>query len=70
MISKLKYIGTRTEDLIEIYCLYVRSVLEYCSVVFHSSLTVNQSKQLEAVQSASLFAILGDNYVSSSAQEK
>ena len=67
MISKLKYLGTKTEDLIDIYCLYVRSVLEYCSVVFHSSLTAEQSDLLESVQSAALFSILGDNFVSSSA---
>ena len=67
MISKLKYIGTKTEDLIEIYCLYVRSLLEYCSVVFHSSLTKEQIDQLENVQHVALFAILGENYVSPSA---
>ena len=67
MLSNLKYIGTKTEALIEIYCLYIRSVLEYCSVAFHSSLTIDQSDQLEAVQRASLRVILGDNYVSSSA---
>ena len=64
MISKLKYIGTKTEDLLDIYCLYVRSVLEYCSVAFHSSLTNEQINQLECVQQVALFAILGDNYVS------
>ena len=53
MISKLKYLGTKTEDLIDIFCLFVRSVLEYCSVV--------------SVQTAALFTILGDNFVSSSA---
>ena len=67
MLSKLKYIGTEIDDLIDIYCLYVRSVLEYCAVVFHSSLTSEQADQLEAVQSVALFTILGDNYVSSSA---
>ena len=70
MISKLKYIGTKTEDLIDIYRLYVRSVLEYCSVVFHSSLTLEQEKQPESVQSTALFVILGDNYVSSSAAKE
>ena len=39
MITKLKYVGTKTEDLLDIYILYIRSIAEYCSVVFHSSLT-------------------------------
>ena len=67
MISRLKYIGTKIEDLIQIYCLYVRSILEYCSIVFHSSLTRDQPEQLEAVQKVALFCILGENYVSHSA---
>ena len=64
MLSKLKYIGTKTEDLLDVYHLYIRSVLEYCSVVFHSSLTAEQAAKLETVQRVALFAILGDNYVS------
>ena len=47
MIAKLKYVGVRTEDLIDIYKLFIRSCLEYCSVVYHSSLTVEQSMKLE-----------------------
>ena len=40
LITKLKYAGVKTEDLIEIFVLYIRSITEYCSVVFHSWLTV------------------------------
>ena len=47
MISKLKYVGVKIEDLIDIYILYIRSLTEYCSVAFHSSLTVEQSNRLE-----------------------
>ena len=32
MITKLKYVGVCKEDLLEVYCLFVRSLLEYCSV--------------------------------------
>jgi hypothetical protein len=39
MITKLKYAGVGTEDLLNIYTLYIRSLLEYCSVVWHSTLT-------------------------------
>ena len=35
MLTKLKYVGIRTEDLIEIYILFIRSVTEYCAVAFH-----------------------------------
>ena len=49
MITKLKYAGVTTEDLIEIYCLFVRSCAEYCSVVFNSSLTQEQTKKIENI---------------------
>ena len=67
MITKLKYVGTTTEDLIDIYVLYIRSVLEYCAVVWHSSLTMEQISSLEMVQKTCLKVILGENYVSYSA---
>ena len=46
MITKLKYVGVSREDLLDIYVLYIRSVTEYCSVSFHSSLTQEQSRKL------------------------
>ena len=45
-----------------IYVLYVRSVLEYCSVLWHSTLTLSQSESIERVQKTSLKIILGQNY--------
>ena len=63
LITKLKYVGVQTEDLIEIYILFIRSVTEYCSVVYHSSLTVEQSDKLEKIQKTCLKVILGDSYV-------
>ena len=52
------------EDLIEIYVLFIRSKLEYCSVVWHSSLTIANQMDLERVQKTCLKVILGDMYVS------
>ena len=63
LITKLKYVGVQIEDLIDIYVLFIRSVAEYCSVVFHSSLTVEQSEKLEKIQKTSLKIILGDIYI-------
>ena len=50
MLTKLKYVGTPIEDLLDVYILYVRSLLEYCSVVWNSTLTVQQSNDIERVQ--------------------
>ena len=59
-----------TEDLIKIYCSHLRSHAEYCSVVFHDSLTDKQSNAIERAQRVSLKVILGDSYIDySSAME-
>ena len=63
MLTKLKYVGVSMEDLIEIYILYIRSVTEYCSVAFHSSLTTEQSIKLERIQKTCLKIILGVMYI-------
>ena len=64
MLTKLKYVGTSTEDLIDIYILFVRSAAEYCSVVFHSSMTQEEGDKLERIQKTCLRVILGDMYIS------
>ena len=63
LLTKLKYVGTCTEDLITIYSLFIRSCLEYCSVAFHSSLTVAQSDMLERAQRVCLKVILSEMYI-------
>ena len=67
MLTKLRYAGVSVEDLILIYKQYIRLKLEYCSVVFHSSLTVQQSASLERCQAVCLRVILQECYVSYSA---
>ena len=56
--------GTQTEDLINIYILFIRSCTEYCAVAFHSGLTLSQTADLERIQKTCLKVILGINYVS------
>ena len=62
MLSRLKYAGIPREDLLLIYKLFIRSTAEYCSVVFHSALTQEQTKKIELIQSTSLKIILGCEY--------
>ena len=67
MLTKLKYIGVKVEDLLDIYALFIRSVVEYCFVAFHSSPTIEQTNDLERIQKVCLKIILGDNFVDYSA---
>ena len=67
ILTKLIYAGLCIEELLHIYKQYIRTTLEYCSVVFHSSLTTQQAKSLERCQAVSLRVILQESYVSYSA---
>ena len=67
MLTKLRYAGLGTEELMHINTQYVRTTLEYCNVVFRNSLTAQQSNSLERCQAVSLRVILQENYVSYSA---
>ena len=62
MLTKLKYAGVCQEDLVNIYTLYIRSVLEYCSVLWHSTITAEQSQNIEKVQKTCIKVILGLQY--------
>ena len=61
--KQTKYAGIHSNDLITIYKLFIRSVAEYCSTVYHTSLTKQQAKKLELIQSTSLKVILGSEYI-------
>ena len=63
MLTRLKYVGVKTEDLLDVYVLYIRSVTEYCSTVFHSRLTDADSNKIERIQKTCLKVILGDMYI-------
>ena len=46
MLTKLKYAGLSRKKLINIYCLFIRSSAEYCSVVWHANLTQAQTNTI------------------------
>ena len=63
MLSKLKYVGVSTEDLLDLYKLHIRSLTEYCSTAFHSTLSQRLNNKLEAIQKTCLRVILDVMYV-------
>ena len=64
LLHKLVDFGVPQEDLVCIYILYVRSILEQSCQVWHSSLTLENFQDLERVQKNALRIILKENYVS------
>ena len=49
-------------EMLEIYTLYIRSILESSAVVWHSSITQAEVIQIERVQKVALRIILRDEY--------
>ena len=62
MLRSLKRFGFNKSELV--YKGYIRPLLEYSDVIWHSSLTSNQTHQLERVQKRALRIILGTDYIS------
>jgi len=63
LLCKLKFIGMNLKDLVRVCIAYIRSILEYCCVVWSSSLTIAQEEALERFQKMFLKVILGSVYV-------
>ena len=64
ILKNLFQFDVSTDDLVEIYTLYIRSVVEQSAVVWHSSLTKGEELDLERVQKVALRLILKDDYSS------
>ena len=59
VLRHLQKAGLKCEDLLKVYCSTIRSVVEYCSVVYGPLLTRTQSEAIERLQSQSLKIIYG-----------
>ena len=64
MLIRFKRLGASPEKLLSIYLSKIRTLLEYCTPVFHRSLTVDQSNQLEITQKKALAIFYGKDYTS------
>ena len=62
MLRILKGFKLPVNDLISVYCLYVRPVTEYCATVWHFGLTENQKAQIERIQKRACRLMLGPQY--------
>ena len=62
MLHKLFEFNLPVEDMLEIFILYIRSILESSAVVWHSSITQGEEMELERVQKVALRIILDGDY--------
>ena len=63
LLQKVASFTSSKEDKKCIYISYIRSILEQSYVVWHSSLTIDNSNDLERVQKAACKIILGNQYI-------
>ena len=59
MLRMLKRFGFKKDELITVYKGYIRPLLDYADVVWHSSLTIKQAKSIEQVQRRACRIVLG-----------
>ena len=64
MLHKLKSFNVAYKDLVIIYILYIRSIIEQSCQVWHYSLTDEDSNSLERVQKVACSIILSQEYTS------
>ena len=62
LLRKVASFKPPIDDLKNIYMLYIRSILEQSCVVWHNSLTEENSQDLERVQKAAVRIMLGEKY--------
>ena len=63
-LRRLKKLGTKTSDLLDVYYKQVRSILELALQLWHPGLTSSDRNKMERVQKSALSIILGRNYKS------
>lgn len=59
MLYHLREAGIRGRNLYRLYCCYIRSILEYCSPVYHSLLSGGQSEILEKMNRLAVRICIG-----------
>ena len=63
-LRRLKRLGSKTNDLLDVYFKQVRGILEQGVQIWHPGITSIQRNKIERVQKSALSIILGQNYKS------
>ena len=64
MIKRLKKLGASQDDLLDVYCKQIRSILEFAVPVWNASITGENVSQIERIQKTFLHITLGNRYQS------
>ena len=50
LLFHLREAGIKDERLFRLFCIYIRSIMEYCAPVYHSMMNGGQAETLERLQ--------------------
>ena len=64
ILRKLNEFDIPIQDLVQIYCLYVRSIIEFNACVWFSLITEEEKKDIERVQKIACKILLNKSYTS------
>ena len=64
MLRRLKNLGAKQVDLVDVYCKQIRSVLELAVPAWQSSVTKTEKQDIERIQKSACHIIQGSDYIS------
>ena len=64
MLRRLKALGARDDEILDVFYKQIRSVLELAVAVWQPRLTLAENKQIERVQKCAFYIIMGEDFVS------
>lgn len=62
LLTKLAGFDVPVTDLTIIYIIYIRSLTDYCAVLWHSTITEEEKQDIERIQKCAIKVILQEKY--------
>ena len=62
ILRRLKYLGAKEIDLVDIYTKQIRSIVELAVPAWHGAITIAEQIDLERIQKCAAHIILGEDY--------
>ena len=64
IIRRLKNMGAKDTDLVEMYTKQIRCLLELAAPAWHGAITMEERTKIERIQKSAAHIILGEDYLS------
>ena len=64
ILRRLKSLGAKETDLIDMYVKHIRCVVELAVPAWHGAITLEERTDIERIQKSAAHIIMGDDYIS------